>query len=278
MKSRTKGTIAFHSLDYFPEMQDGLKRLFQRGNGSAGFTPVLVTLPPSVEPEYFLDGLCDDLEQAEAMVFTGDRRWLNFRLEYTDGAEFPSFALMLECMHKHSGYRNEFAGVVRVDMTDWTAYTEDSRLADVLAFIHDYSDSVFFIASVTTDDRQTAEPLKKEFGRWIHTVFIDVSKPSTQRLTEIVADRLSSSGHTLTADALELISASVDKLAKQQHFAGMREIYSLADAMAVEASGVKRISAKQIEAFSPDGEWIAAHADREKFSMGFTGGNTNGRQ
>ena len=223
-------------------------------------------------------GFIGRMERDGRIRFTGDKRWLNFRLEYTDGAEFPSFAKMIECMHRHSGYRNEFAGVVRIDMTDWTEHTEDARLASVIAFIHDYSDSVFFITTVTSDEKLMCEPLKKVFDKWIHTEFITVAKPSTEILTETVIDRLASEGHTLTADAKELIEASVRKLSEQKHFAGLREIISLADAISAEAVGVKRISAKHLSAFSSEGEWIAEHTDGESFSIGFSGGNSNDRE
>ncbi len=267
---------SFPSLSLVPDIQEVMNHAFRCPADS--IPPVVLTLPYSVEPECFLNGLCDDLEKAELLRFTGDRRWLNFRLDYCVGTEFPSFSLMLECMHRHSGYRNEFGGVVRVDLTDWTGYTDDNRLDDSLAFIHDFSDRVLFIVSVSTDDPRIAAALKSKIRRWTNCVTADVAKPSAEVWTGYAAERLSASGHLLTADAQQLLSETVGVLSEQMHFAGMREINALVSAILNEIGSIRRISAKHMAAFSADGEWVASHMDTEKFIIGFSGGNPNDRQ
>ena len=268
----------FNSFSSVPEIKKALDAIFQDNHDRHSIPPVFITLPGSLQLEYFMNGLCDELEESGCINFTGDRRWLNFRLEYPEESDFKSFSSMLQCLHRHSGYRNHFAGVVRIDLSDWIDHENDAKLSAILAYIHDYSDSIFFIISVTIDEPQLADGLKKETNRWMNTVMTDASCPSVESLTQLVSDKLTSHGHQLTTDARDLLKDSITALSSQTHFAGVRQIVSLSDAILMEIGDVKEISANQLSPFGPDGDWIAACMDSEEITIGFTGGTKNGRK
>lgn len=268
----------FNSFSSVPEIEKALCTIFRGNHDRHPIPPVFATLPGSLQLEYFMNGLCDELEKSGSIHFTGDRRWLNFRLEYPEDPDFKSFALMLQCLHRHSGYRNHFAGVVRIDLTDWIDHENDPKLSAILAYIHDYSDSIFFIISVTTDEPHLADGLKKETNRWMNTVTTDASCPSVESLTQLVSDKLTLHGHQLTTDARDLLKDSIATLSTQTHFAGVRQIVSLSDAILLEVGDVKEISANQLSAFAPESDWITSCMDSEEITIGFTGGTKNGRK
>lgn len=266
---------AYYSLSVIPEMRSVMERAYgTKGRMQPGgvYPPLFVVFPRSVEPEYVMDGLCDDLEALGQVEFTGSRRWLNGKLEYTEGVEFPSFAMMLECMHKNAGYRNEFGGLVRLDMTDWMEHVNDSRVGDVFAYVHDYCDRVLFLVSVTTDDEKLAKALRTEFTRWVYALTVNVNPPTAECLTEAIVGKLCAGGHTVAADARALLLQSVALLAAQKKFAGLREIDGLASAILAETASVRNVCARHLAAFAPDGQWIAARVsqeDNDEFTIGF---------
>lgn len=267
----------FDRLSFIPEIKDALKSSFRNDHSCNPTPPLFVTLPESVELEYLMNGLCDELEECDCVSFTGDRRWLNFRLEYSEGKDFPSFSLMLKCLHRHAGYRNDFSGVVRIDLTEWVDHADDPKLSAVHAFIHDYSDCIFFIISVTSNEPECADALKKATTKWMYTVIADASSPTVEALTQFVSDKLSASGHQLTNEARELLTDSITTLSRQIHFAGMRQIESLSAAILAEIGDVEEIDANHLSAFASDSDWIQSCLDDEEITIGFTGGGTNAR-
>jgi hypothetical protein len=271
-------TSSLHSISSIPEMEKAIETIFRVSPMRNPIPPVLITLPYSVELEFFMNALCDELEDAGCISFTGERRWLNFRLDYPENQDFSSFSLMLQCLHRFSGYRNSFGGVVRIDLTDWTDHTDDPKLSAVFAYVHDYSDSVFFILSVTTDEPACADALKKEANKWMHTVTADASCPSVETLARHISDKLGAFGCRLTDEADDLLRSSISALSSQKHFAGMRQIESLGDAILMEIGDIKEITVDHLAPFAPDSDWITACMDAEEITIGFTGGKQNARQ
>lgn len=267
------------SLSAIPEIQKGMIQAAECFGNGASMPPVFVTLPPSVEVEPFMDRLCDDMEAEELMVFTGDKRWLNVQMGYEKPPEFSSFTRMMECLHKFAGYRNSFCGIVRMDMTQWLDHMDDMRVSEVLAFIHDFSDEIFFIISVTVNDPVMAHPLIVECNRWMYTISVDAKKPHADMLLKVVKDKLNAEGHILTADAAKLLSQSLEILVEQEDFAGLRELNSMMLSIAYDTASINQISAEHLAAYAPDGEWMCRRiGSANKFTIGFSGGAVNERQ
>ena len=264
--------LNFDAASIIPEVKEGLKTIFRNIPCRDAIPPLVVTNPESVELEYIMNGICDELEQAGCIAFTGDRRWLNFRLEYSEGKDFPSFSLMLKCMHRHAGYRNDFSGVVRIDLTEWTEHVDEPKLSALLAFVHDFSDCIFFILSVTCNEPHVADALKKETNKWMFTVTTDATSPTVEALTKIVEEKLDATGHHLTDDARQLLADSISTLSAQKHFAGIRQIESLSAAILAEIGDIEEVSANHLDAFSCDSEWVKSCIDDAEITMGFTGG------
>ena len=267
----------FPSLSMIPELQTQLTATADFYSNAA-LPPVFITLPLSVELEPLMDRLCDDLANTHSVRFTGTKRWLHMKLEYPEQEGFPSFALMMERLHKYAGYRNQYHGVVLIDLTPWLEHADDRRFSEVLAYLHDYADEMFFLTYITTNDSRRAEPMKREFNRWMYTVMVDVARPSVTYLTKKLTEQITEAGHSLTDSAKKLLRESVSRLAEQEDFTGMREINSLAIAICMSAVSRKRLDASHLTDFAPDGEWITQRIGQEKMTIGFTGGAANEKQ
>lgn len=265
----------FKSLSNFPNMQEALTNAAGFCGKDKPLPPLLAVLPSSVELEPVMDGLCDELEDSGLVSFTGEKRWLNILIDCPEGGEFPSFSRMLESLRRTAGYRNNFSGVVRIDLTAWLDNIYDERMSALFAFIYDYSDEIFFIITVSDNDARRADALKKELNRWMYTITVDVRPFNINTLVSVVEDKLTESGHTLSDDARLLIRKSVEKLAEQEDFTGLREIESFATAIAISTVSHKKISAGHLSDFALDGQWMEQHSDSGKITIGFDGGNTN---
>ncbi|MBQ5545212.1 MAG: hypothetical protein IIU00_05990, partial [Clostridia bacterium] len=165
----------FSSLALMPQLQNTMTRMVNYyGDADKPLPPMFVTFPGAVQPEPLMENLCDELEQGGYVRFTGVKRWLNMRLDYTEDPKFPSFTRMLESMRRYAGYCNQYHGVVLIDLTQWMTHTSDRHFEDVLAYIHDYSDEVFFFLYVFADDTQRPESMKNAIGRWLYAPCVDV--------------------------------------------------------------------------------------------------------
>ena len=267
------------SLDAIPELQSAVMRAAICFGNDAPMPPVIATLPPSVEIEPVMDNLCDDMEKASLVRFTGDKRWMNVLMRYEDPPKFSSFTHMLGCLRQFAGCRNRFGGIVRMDMTQWLEHMDDQRVSDVLAYIHDYSDEIFFIISVTVKDPHLAHPLIVECNRWMYTIAANVAGPTADLLLKTIKDKLTTAGHSLTPDAVRLLSRSLEILAEQEDFAGLRELNALAVAIACDTVNIKKISAEHLADYAPDGEWMSRRTGAgNKITTGFSGGAANERQ
>ena len=263
------------ALSLFPGFEDAMLLILRYfGKTKKPLPPVFMTMPGGVEPELFIDSFCDELDSGGYVAFSGTRRWLNMRLDFTEDGCFKSFELMLKCMHTHAGYCNHFHGVVLVDMTQWLKHSDDARFNDVLAYIHDFSDDAFFMMYVTVSDRQSAEAIRKAVSRWVFAVDIDIESPSPAALAAVLEDKLANAGYALAADARELLADSVEKLAAQDDFAGLREIDTLAAAISVRNLNRSALEAEHLGYFSADGEWLRQRLSGNRITMGFTGGRS----
>lgn len=266
---------SFKSLSHFPRIREAVSAAAKFCGKNKPLPPMLAVLPSSVELEPVMDEFCDELEASGLVSFTGEKHWLNILIDFPEDGEFPSFSRMLESLRRAAGYRNNFSGVVRIDLTAWLDHIYDERMSALFAFIYDYSDEIFFIISVSDNDVSHADALKKELSRWMYTMNVDVKPFTTDQLVSIVENKLTESGHTLADDAKLLIRESVEKLAGQEDFTGLREIESFTTAIAVNTVSHKNISAKHLSDFALDGQWMEQHIDSEKITIGFNGGTTN---
>lgn len=262
----------FRSLEAIPEMQRVLSRTAINAGGGHPLPPTLVSMPGAIELEPLMDSFCDDLEAAGYVEFSGSRRWLGMSLDYQQEPGFPAFEQMLRIMHKYAGYRNRFGGVLLVDLTQWSGHTDDKRFDELLAYIHDYSDEIYFLVHVNADEPMHTEQFKKAFSRWMYTLMIDIESPAAACLTARLVRRLGAKGYTPDAQAEALLGRTVDALTGLDDFAGIREIDSLAASICAACAGRYSLDADALADFAPDGAWMKQRLGEERITIGFTGG------
>lgn len=259
------------SLSLMPAMSRAMCEAMRVSEGRM-LAPMFAVLPSQVELEPILDELCVELEENDLVRFTGERRWLNFRLTVSQGSGFESFERMLVSMRRSAGYSNRFRGVVRVDVTEWVDSAHDERMQALFAYIHDHSDEIFFIITVTSDDPDRAQTFRKALERWVYAAFALVKPYDTGKLVSFVEDRLAARGQKLSDAAIGVLKMTIDMLASQDDFAGIREIESLVGAISVSVGTQELITLEHMTAYSPDGSWVKRRMSEQPTTIGFAGG------
>ena len=271
MENRTM----FEALEAVPELRGALEASASMCDNGMSLPPVVAVLSPAVELEPMMDGLCSELDSMGLVRFTGNRRWLNIGIEHPELDGFGSMERMMAKMRHAAGYHNRFGGVVKLDLTAWMDSADDKRMDELMGFIHDYRSEMFFIITMRTTDPEAAEPMIKLIRKWFYATEVTVNATQAHTFMSIMTRRLQAMQCSLSVQAGVVIAETIDRLMKEEDFAGVKEIESLANAILFKVGRNTVVTTEEVAEFAASGEWMRRRSNSRHTTIGFEGGSSN---
>lgn len=197
------------------------------------------------------------------MGFYGDVKFFEFKLEYCRPSEnFNELYRFIESVQAAAGFRNEFKGIIRINIDEWVKHHTEKHFLDFLQLIDANTEHwlVIFTLSDKTENSDT-QAMEGLISMYLRIEKVTIHMPETEELVEYACQQLAKYGFTTDDGAKEVLVESIAVLRKNKYFYGMNTVrdlcsdivYSLFSREAIE---YKVITADMLKEFSKDSAYI----------------------
>lgn len=201
--------------------------------------------------------------KANLMTFYGDVKFFEYKLEYCNpDHDFDEMHRFRESVEAAAGFRNEFKGIIRVNVDDWVGHHNEKHFLDFLRYLQvntAYWMIILTISSYDEDDK--TREMEAIVSMYLRIEKITLHLPSDKELVECIAHYLSKYGLELDEGAKDVLLKSVSVLRENKFFYGMHTIEALSkdivyNLLSETSSAYDVITAEMLEDFSADSEYI----------------------
>lgn len=196
------------------------------------------------------------------MDFYGDVKFFEFLLGYCDPrSEFTEIQRLMDEVSNAAGFRNEFRGIIRIDIDEWLGHFEEKHFVDFCEYLAANNDKWFIILSVYSEDETKLHNLEAFLSMYLRLERMTLDLPETEDLFEYIEGKLSDYGLSLSPDGKELLSATIEKLRKNKYFDGFKTIRLLCQEIAYSAFSREQmdsyvLTSDDLAAFGPDSDYV----------------------
>ena len=94
------------------------------------------------------------------MSFYGDVKFFEFKLEYcSPGSNFSELYRLMESIQTAAGFRNEYKGVIRINVDDWVGHHKEKHFLDFLQFLQINTSHWFVILTISNKSENVSRAL-----------------------------------------------------------------------------------------------------------------------
>ena len=196
------------------------------------------------------------------MSFYGDVKFFEFSLGYcSPDSSFRELLRLFDEVGAAAGFRNEFRGIIRIDIDEWIDHYEEKHFIDFMEYLSANDEKWFIILSVTPKDKKKLHNLKAFVSMYMRFEEIHLSLPKTEDLFGYIESTLLGYGLTLSEEGRKLLFATIEKLRKNKYFDGFKSIKLLCQDIAYSFFSNENISdyvltEEILSAFSPESEYV----------------------
>ncbi len=242
---------------------------------------IFLNAKPGAGKTNFLRLISEYLYNVGFMDFYGDVKFIEFYLEYCrPGTEVYELKRLIEQLRNAAGFRNEFRGIVAIDITQWADSTHEEnfiKILDYLTVIDEHVCLIFMADNFKADQTAKAQKVLNAFCRVRN---VDFLYPSEAEFTQYCTEMLKQYNLNLDESAQNLICESIAKLMKSEYFYGYKTVNRLCLDIAFELNstlkqGSETIIADYLKDFEKNSDFIEKlHSESKLRKIGF-GGNEN---
>ncbi len=210
----------------------------------------------------FLSLLSEYLYNTGFMPFYGNVKFFEFLLEYCppggDMKEINRFANQLK---NAAGFRNEFWGVVAIDISEWKGHTGEDNFTVFLEYLSIIDANVCIVFIANDFDAQSLNQAEKVINSFCRIRSVEFCYPDSSEFGSYCAEQVKKYGLVLDDSATVLLSQSIDKVMDSGYFYGYKTINRLCMDIAFELSSSElsskdKITAEDLAFFAKDSEFI----------------------
>ena len=212
----------------------------------------------------FLKLLAGFLETSENLVdFYGNVKFFEYYLEYnSDKNNFHEIEKLAEKIRDAAGFRSEYRGILSVDLDEWVGHFYEENFINVLKYLSSMEDDIIFIFNVRNYNAPSVEQLMQLLVLFFRIEVVEMKLPDSEELGAYITKEISEYGLNLDSDAENTVIATVNKLRKDQYFAGYEMLDRLAEDIVYSVytstppyDGV--VTKGMISSFSPNGLYVS---------------------
>ena len=208
------------------------------------------------------------------MTFYGDVKFFEFKLGYCRPDEvFTELYRLMEAARNAAGFRNEFRGLIRINIDEWIGHHKEKYFMEFLQFLESKT-SHWLIALSLSCSRRTEETTAMEavvsmYLRLETLIFPQRTKEDLLGFAEL---HLAKYDLTLDDGARAVLEESIEVLRGNKYFYGLHTIQDFCnDIVYVIYSGSTDVShvitAEMIAGFGPEGDYIRRTITKVKKSV-----------
>lgn len=197
------------------------------------------------------------------MSFYGDVKFFEFKLEYCKSSEnFTDLYRLIESVEAAAGFRNEFKGIIRINIDEWVGHHKEKHFLDFLQFLQ--INTAYWMVLLTLSNHSENEATKELEG--VVSMFLRIEKitlhmPDNLALVDYATEHLAKYGLSLDEGAKTLLTESIGVLRNNKYFYGLNTIADLCNDIVYsvfsKSTNVDNIiRAEMLSDFSADSEYI----------------------
>lgn len=201
-------------------------------------------------------------DKGNLMEFYGDVKFFEFYLGYcSPSTPFTELQRLMDEVQNAAGFRNEFKGIIRIDVDDWLDHFEERYFIDFMEYLAANNDKWLIIISVDADNKKKLHNFEAFLSMYLRIEKITLNLPKTAHLFEYIEGNLLGYGLSLSDDGKELLYATIEKLRKSKYFDGFKSIRLLCQEIAYTVftegkSDLGLLTAEDLAKFAPDSEYV----------------------
>lgn len=216
------------------------------------------------------------------MDFSGSTRFVEFYLGYNDNESgFPELIRFIDTIDQIKGFRNDYAGVIYIDISEWVDHIDDVRFSSFLEFLATNSAPWLIILNLTDPDEQAVERIEKTLSIYLRIERIKFDSLDISDYHTMLETTLRDYGFSLDEGALDLLKKSIEKICENDQTNMTQTIkHMCADIiyrlLGAETDSLFTLNAEKLNYFSSEGAYVKRIIQngekRQKIGIGFIGG------
>ena len=212
------------------------------------------------------------------MSFYGDVKFFEFKLEYcAPDCAFRDIYRFIDAVNNAAGFRNEFKGIIRINVDEWVGHHKEKHFLDFLQFVQintAYWLIILTVSSVKENDETRA--MEAVISMYLRFETITLHMLTDSEFVEFAEGYLSKYDMRLDDSAKALLKESVAVLKKNEFFYGLHTVIDLCNDIVYSVFSASTnvshtITADMLADFSADSEYIRRTVMKSKKNgtMGF---------
>ncbi|MCC8173086.1 MAG: hypothetical protein LIO65_01445 [Odoribacter sp.] len=159
------------------------------------------------------------------MDFYGDVKYFEYVLQYRSKDNNANIQDDFNSLLVNAaGFRNEYKGVVYIDVSDWIEHTEDKDFLNFIRYLSDNSNSWHIIFNINCYDKNRTEKLETLLAACFRIEKVVFALPDNKELGEYMKNYLANYGFKLENDALDILVETIGELRKNKYFDGYKTL------------------------------------------------------
>lgn len=197
------------------------------------------------------------------MSFYGDVKLVEFKLYYCDPhQEFTEMYRLMEVIQAAAGFRNEYRGIVRININDWVEHHKERHFLEFLQFLKVNTKNWLIVLTISsTEENDETREMESIVSMYLRIETISLKLPSVEEMVDFASNTLSTYGLTLDDSAKDVLLESIKVLRSNKYFYGMHTIADLCSDIVYtlfsSTTTVSRVvTAQMLKDFNCESEYI----------------------
>ncbi len=212
------------------------------------------------------------------MSFYGDVKFFEFKLEYCEPhSDFTELYRFISSVQAAAGFRNEFRGIIRINVDEWVNHHREKHFLDFLQFLQTNT-SYWMVVMTLSNHRESDETKDMEnlVSMYLRIQKLTLHLPDNKELVCFMEEYFSKYGLLLEDSAKQVLEDSIAVLRKSEYFYGLHTIKDLCSDIVYtlfsESTSVGTcITSDMLVDFSADSDYIkrTIHKIKKTATLGF---------
>ncbi|MBO5934832.1 MAG: hypothetical protein J6Q94_05020 [Clostridia bacterium] len=211
------------------------------------------------------------------MSFYGDVKFFEFKLEYCHPEnDFCELYRLIDAVKNAAGFRNEFKGIIRINIDEWVYHHEEKHFHDFLQFLQ-FNTSYWMIILTISNKKENdnTRALEAVASMYLRLEKITLHMLTNSEFVDFAEAHIAKYDLKLDDSAKALLEDSIAVLKKNEYFYGLHTIIDLCNdivysiySSSLNVSHV--ITADMLGDFKADSDYIKRTIMKsKKSSLGF---------
>ncbi len=197
------------------------------------------------------------------MDFYGDAKFFEFKMDYCPPDQpFRELYRLIDTVDVAAGFRNEFKGLVRININDWIGHHDERYFREFLCFLQSNTSCWLIVLTISnTEENEETKAMESVVSMYLRLETVTLNLPTNDEMVEHCAQNISKFGLELDDSAKKVLLESIAVLRENEYFYGLHTIKDLCSdivySLFSNSSDVSKvIDASMISEFSCDSEYI----------------------